>query len=481
MKKYIFLIILAFNLSAVSCNRPAPEERLSPKAVRVLSDSATNPAKALHQYAYQPQPGSTTDPLPTPDPLPESEQIKLSSPKADKPLDRIDLTSKQREIVRSGNGFALRCLQELGSGAQDNLLFSPLSLTYALAMVSNGVEGTTRSEILGALGLEAGSLDDLNAVCSILLNQLPAIDTSVRISAADAMMVADRYKVKDSFRKCLEGQYYAPVEILPSQDQDKILHRINEWVWRNTGGLVYPIVTPEDITSNFVAAIMNALYFKAPWKPVGSESMPERLFNENTQHTLADFYLDGGGTSKQEYMNSNPDTLPYAKMDGYQAVAIPYGNGRFRMMLLLPDEIGGDGLSRLRNKMDLGEWAAIHNALTTDWANVFLYVPKFSVFGEYRMNDLLGTLGIRAPFRPSGDFSAMFEESSQVYLDKVMQKTRISVSEWGTEAGAVTLMGMADAYNSSLKTVKVRADHPFIFLIEEETSGAILFAGEFHQ
>lgn len=475
MKKSIVLFLLPFILSAVSCNGPDQLEQLSPNTVRVLSDSATDPARALFQYAHP----AKTDPLPSPEPLPESEQIKLSSPKAEKPQDRINLTSKQRDIIRSGNSFALRCLKELGSETPDNLFFSPLSLSYALAMVANGVEGTSRSEILEALGLETGALDDLNAVCSILLKQLPAVDTSVRISAVDAMMVADRYNVKDSFRKCLEGQYFAPVESMPSQNQEKILHRINEWVWRNTGGLVYPIVTREDITGTFVAAIMNTLYFKAPWKPVGTEKMPERLFNENTQHILTDFYLDGGGSTKHEFMNSNPDTLPYAKMDGYQAVAIPYGNGRFRMLLLLPDEVGGNGLAWLRDKMDLGEWTAIHNALTTDWANVFLYIPKFSVFGEYRMNDLLQALGIRSPFRPSGDFSAMFEESSQVYLNKVLQKARIFVSEWGTEAGTVTLAGMADAYNSSLKTVQVRADHPFLFVIEEETSGAILFAGEF--
>lgn len=189
------------------------------------------------------------------------------------------------------------------------------------------------------------------------------------------------------------------------------------------------------------------------------------------------FMLDDGGTIKVAMMR-NTRYHEYAEMDGYKVLVLPYANRKFNMYILLPDENNIDGLIE---KLQTSSWRKILVNLKQD-AEVHVKLPKFNIENKLNLNDALNELGTRKAFEPaSAEFNGMFapKDGYDYWISKIIQKSRISVSEWGTEAGSVTVIetdGAADA-GPGPKEVYFYADHPFVFIIGEETSGTILFEG----
>jgi serpin B len=217
---------------------------------------------------------------------------------------------------------------------------------------------------------------------------------------------------------------------------------------------------------------MNALYFKAKW--AGDEYEP--MFREEGTKP-EDFRLNDGNTIKADMMR-NTRYHEYAEMDGYKVLVLPYAKGKFNMYILLPDENDIDGLM---DKLQTTSWSDIRANLKQD-AIVHVRLPKFNIENKYNLNDVLNGLGVRKAFEPaSAEFDRMFElkDGYDYWISKVIQKSRISVSEWGTEAGSVTIIDIEGATSPGPepKEVYFYADHPFVFIIGEETSGTILFEG----
>jgi serpin B len=159
-------------------------------------------------------------------------------------------------------------------------------------------------------------------------------------------------------------------------------------------------------------------------------------------------------------------------------LVLPYANGKFNMYVLLPDENNIEGMIE---KLQTTSWSDILANLKQD-AEVHVKLPKFNIENKYNLNDALNALGVSKAFEPGvAEFDGMFQPKDGYYywISKVIQKSRIAVSEWGTEAGSVTVVemdGAADA-GPGPKQVYFYADHPFVFIIGEETSGTILFEG----
>lgn len=180
-----------------------------------------------------------------------------------------------------------------------------------------------------------------------------------------------------------------------------------------------------------------------------------------------------------DYMQNSRHHL-YAAMDGFRVVALPYTGGKFFMYILLPDKNDLEGLVK---KLSGIAWNDILASLTDD-AEVFLKLPKFNIEEKYDLFDHLRTLGIRRAFDSGrAEFDRMFKASDfgmSFYVSSVIQKARISVAEWGTEAAAVTVIAMEkNSASGPGKTVEFIADHPFLFFIGESTSGTILFEGAY--
>ena len=386
-------------------------------------------------------------------------------------LTRLALDETQKGYVREGNKLAFNLLKQLSQETPGSFLCSPLSLQLALAMTVNGAEGKTAEEMLGVLGYGSEGLPALNAYARLLIEQLPALDPEVTIRLADAILTTDRYPLNTAFRSTLKEFYYAPAASMSFQDPAPVLAQINEWARRNTGGLIDPML--KEMSPNAVAYLMNALYFKARWQ--GSETNP--MFR--TEVTRDDtFYKGSGGTVNVPFMATSR-YFPYADKGTYEMVALPYASGKFFFYILLPKQ--QNGLDDLLKTLSGSSWNDLISSLSTDYT-VFLRLPKFDVSGDFALNGVLQALGMRRAFdEVDAQFGRMFDtpDSPGFYISRVLQKAKMTLAEWGTEAAAVTVVEMSEKSAMPGKEISVVADHPFVFVIGEKESGTILFEGVF--
>lgn len=400
--------------------------------------------------------------------------IDITTPDPSETLTKVTLTAEQQGYMNAGNSFAFNCLSELYNG--QTVIFSPLSLQLALAMTVNGATGETAAEITKALGYGT-DIKALNTYCNLLLNQLPALDKNVQLKLTDAMVVLEDFPLQQEFAKVLKETYYAPVEYINPANKQEIVARINDWASRSTNGFIKKFLSDSDITDDFVAAIMNALYFKAKW----SEGEGGPMFLEELTRKNQDFYPDNNGAKQKVDMMRTSQHFPYAKRNGYSVVSIPYSNGSFAMYLLLPNNKGKAGAADLVKQLKGEKWNDITASLQDGYI-VHLQMPKFESECKFGLVDAMQALGIKRAFvGGAAQFDAMFDVTGwDFFISNIIQKARISVAEWGTEAAAVTAVIMDKATSvgpGQIKEVDFIADHPFVYVIAEKSSGAILFEG----
>lgn len=395
--------------------------------------------------------------------------IKISSPTPTEQITKVTLNETQTGYVEAGNKMAFRFLEAMYDG--DNLICSPLSLQYALAMTANGASGETKQEIIDFLGYGQEGIEALNEYSKTLLEQLPAVDLDVKLKVTDALIVNEDFPLRPEFKQTVEENYYAAVDNMDFSAPNKIAARINKWAKSSTDGFIDKLMDADDIDERAVAYLMNALYFKAKW--AGSKHSP--MFREEATRQ-EDFTLSNGSKVKVDMMR-NSGWHQYAIMDGYKVLVLPYAGGKFNMYILLPDENDIEGL--------------VENLRTTAWSDILsnlkqgaevkVRLPKFSIENRYDLSDAIVSLGVEKAFQEGvAEFDMMFQPKANYYywISKVIQKSRINVSEWGTEAGSVTVVEMVgDAAGPPKEIIEFYADHPFVFIIGEETSGTILFEG----
>lgn len=401
--------------------------------------------------------------------------ITIESPTPSEQITKVSLNDTQKGYVQAGNAMAFRFLKQLYTG--DNLIYSPLSLQYALAMTAGGASGETLQEIIDFLGYGAEGIDALNEYSRILLEQLPAVDLDVTLKVTDALLVNDRFPLLPAFKKTVQDYYYAAVDNMDFTDPDLIAARINDWAKRSTNGFIDKVLDGSEISEDAVAFLMNALYFKAKWAGSKYEPMFRDYATADHAFTLAD------GSVKTVKMMQNMRWHRYAEMDGYKVLALPYAGSKFFMYILLPD---GNDLPGMIDKLQATSWSTILSSFKQD-AEVYVKLPKFDIENKFTLNEALRALGVKRAFQAgAAEFDRMFapkEEHYDYWIGKVIQKARIAVDEWGTEAAAVTVVEMDAATEAGPgeepKHVYFYADHPFVFAIGEATSGTILFEGTF--
>lgn len=401
-----------------------------------------------------------------------TDPIDVFFPDPTEQITKVDLSETEKGYVDAGNGMAFRLLNQMYSG--ENVVLSPLSLQLALAMTANGADGKTLQEIIGFLGYGADGIDALNAYSKKLLDQLPAVDLDVKLKLTDALLVNDQFPLLPAFQQKVQQNYYAAVDNMDFSDPAMVAARINDWASRNTDGFIDKVLEPGDISDDVVAAIMNALYFKAKW--AGTEYDP--MFLEDS--TVQDNFTLADGSKKQVSFMRNTRYHRYAEMDGYKVLALPYAGSKYYMYILLPDD---NNLDALVKKLPNISWKTILSSFKND-AEVYVKLPKFDIENKFELNDALKALGMQRPFVPgTAEFNSMFEKSGYYFwIGSVIQKARISVAEWGTEAAAVTVVmmcGESAGPGEEPKRVYFYADHPFLFVIGEATSGTILFEGAY--
>ena len=395
------------------------------------------------------------------------------SPTPTEEISRVSLSEKQTEYVNTSNDMAFKLINKLYN--EDNLVCSPLSLQYAMAMTANGASGETLEEITSFLGFEANEMNELNKFYKILLEQLPAVDLDITLKAVDALLVNDKFPLLPSYKNLVEDNYYAAVENMDFSNPSDVVTRLNEWAGLNTNGVINNIINPEELSDYAAAYILNALYFKAEWE--GSVDNP--MFIESNTES-ADFQLSNGTAISAEMMKS-VRYYQYAEMDGYKVLVLPYAQGKYNMYVLLPDE---NNINGLIEKIQQTTWSEILANLKQD-AEVHVQLPKFEIENKFNLAETLISLGVEKVFQKEDAeldniFDIKLAHDPKVWIEKIIQQTKISVDERGTEAASVSIEEIgatSPGPGEDPKIIYFHADHPFMFVIGEKTSGTILFEG----
>lgn len=365
------------------------------------------------------------------------------------------LTADEQSAIRASNGFGLELLREVAEGKPGtNVVLSPFSASVALGMAYAGANGTTEDAMRSTLGWGAHSRSAILNAYRELPQLLLTMDRQVDIRNANAMWVRNEFPVKSSYVADMRQMFDADVR--NSDFSAATVTEMNDWASRNTNGKIPKVV--EDLDDGMVVMLMNALYFKASWRDKFDASMTRP----------APFTTSDGSRPSVPTM-FRESRMAYANRLGAQWAELPYGNTAFVMTLVLPDP----GTSP-REWLAGVDAAAFEAALPKDSTRLELSLPKFRIAAGHQLARPLTEMGMGIAFRESeADFSRIADAS--LLISHVKQDVFIDVNEEGTEAAAVTQVGIV--VTSAPLTIAMNIDRPFLFFIRERLSGTVLFAG----
>jgi len=376
-----------------------------------------------------------------------------------------DLTNTEQAITQSSNTFAFSLLKAVNATfADSNVFISPLSASMALGMALNGTATETHSEMRAALGLTTGTMAEVNQGFQSLIGMLRALDPNVDFRIANAVWYRDTFgpDIEQSFLDATRTYFDARVEGLDFASPNA-LTAINDWVNSSTNGKIDKMV--DQIPSEIVMYLMNAIYFKGNWR---EEFDPKRT-------AAADFTTNQNQVVTAQMMSRRGGFRLRRLSAGTLAVELPYGGDAFVMTAILPPD--GTDINAFIDVLS----PQVLDALTTDMddAGMTLHLPKFRLAWEDEFNDELKSLGMQRAFVPDGaDFTPLSARlGHNLYISKVRQKTFVDVNEEGTEAAAVTSVDIG--VTSFPSTVDF--NRPFVFVIRERLTGTILFVGKIVQ
>ncbi len=384
------------------------------------------------------------------------------------PRKDIELTRAQAEYVKTGgNEFALNLFKEVAG--EENMVISPLSVMFALGMADNGASGNTKAEIEKVLGYGEESVEGLNSFCKTMLESAQEIDPSTKIEFANAAVVNSlQGKLKEEYKNLIETNYSAEICNMEF-GKDPVKDFINSWCEQKTHGMI-PELLPEEPSPYNLVHLLNAVYFKGIWS---SQFKKEDSRKED--------FKDIEGKKHKVNMMHQEDVFDCMVMpEVCQAVRLPFGNQAFRMVFILPYDEKADGFNDLKEVLDMGLWNSISKQFSG--GRVDVKIPSFETTFGSTLKEGLQHLGVSEAFDPLNAQFGLMAENNALCIDDVFHKARISVDEQGSEAAAVTDIIIGAYIGIGIEQtvpVNFHADRPFIYVITEASTGAILFIGQY--
>jgi serpin B len=376
----------------------------------------------------------------------------------------IKLTKTGEQLIEADNNFGFELFKKItvSESSTKNIMISPLSISLALAMTYNGADGTTKTAFEETLNLQGLSTDNINQSYKDLVEALVNVDDKVTISIANSIWYRMGFSVLDNFIKTNQKKYNAEVSELDFDNSNSV-NIINNWVADNTNNKIEEIV--DEISSETIMFLINAIYFYGEWT---------NKFEDN-QTENRPFYISDNTETEVSTM-SQKSSMNYLENADFKAVELTYGPGNYSMILMLPSESKtlNDIISQL-NEENWNLW--LNNFSMTE--NVNLYLPKFKFEYEKTLNEILCDLGLSIAFNASEANFSKINTDFQLFISKVKHKTFIEVDEKGTEAAAVTSVEMnLTSIENEGQEIFIYFDKPFLFVIREVTTNAILFIGK---
>jgi len=372
-----------------------------------------------------------------------------------------------KAVARGNNAFALDLYRALPPGDGGNLFFSPLSVSTALGMTYAGAKGDTAKDMAKTLRYPFEG-DRLHLGYAGLIGKLTgdARPAGVRLSVANALWGPHPYN--QAFLDANRDYYAADLRKIELRGAEPA---INKWAEERTAGRIKDLLAPGSLTADSVLVLTNAVYFKGTW---------QYRFKEND--TAEEPFRVPGGKDVRVKMMHQTATLRYFNFDWSesekgQVLVLPYKGGELSMVLVLPK--AADGLAAFERALTPDKLDLILGARSEH--NVHVSLPRFTVKGKsVSLNDPLEKMGMGRAFGSRADFSGIYGSPGDIWIGNVVHQAFVEVNEEGSEAAAATAVEVEKGSDPSPqpgRTIEFRADHPFLFLIRDERTGAILFMG----
>lgn len=361
------------------------------------------------------------------------------------------------KFANQTNDFAFaffKKLNEQTTQADKNVFVSPLSLHTALGMLLNGANGKTADEIQETLKLTGITVAEANQAYQQLIEGLPKADPKVTLGIANSVWYRNTFQPETDFLSIMKTWFKSNVNQFTGSDATPL----NQWASDKTNGKITKVL--DNIDPQMVLFLMNALYFKGDWKISFDEKKtsdyPFQLMN---------------GQTKEVKMMQLEEKLRLGSRNGYFAYELPYGNGQYNMTVLVPSE--GSSVVDLVKNLTVTEWTQLQQAMR-ETPKTKIGLPKFTLEYEIVLNEVLQQMGMPTAFIPGSADLTKINKNGKLNVGFVKQNTFVAVDEKGTEAAAVTTIGIE---LTSLPQTYY-ADRPFVFVISEKTSNTILFMGK---
>ena len=374
----------------------------------------------------------------------------------------LELTRAEQEMVGSSNEFAFNLFREVQDGVKSQIV-SPVSITYALGMLNNGAAGETQKQINSVLGFADTGADGINAFCYKMLQRAATLDPLTKVLIANTIYMNKGYELQTEFVQRAKTFYDAEPETRDFHD-GKTRDVINKWGSDHTEGMIEEALKKGEFNPDAVSYLLNAIYFKGSWKKKFDKAL-----------TMKEAFMHAGGYEEMTYADMMHQTtnFEYAETGDCQALRLPYGNGSFQMTVLLPKKKTND----LPKVPTAEEWQTLNEQMDSTLVDVSL--PRFETDTDIDLVSIMSKLGMPDAFNP---FKADFHDfcNTAVYIELMKQVAKIKVDEEGTEAAAVTVIGVVKtSIEPKPQYVTFRANHPFLYVISEQQTGAILFIGQY--
>ena len=371
-----------------------------------------------------------------------------------------------KDISDANNEFALSLYKKLGD-EEKNIVFSPYSITSALAVTYAGAKGKTAGEMANVLWFpedQASFHSGYKAFTDSI--QLTGIEKGTVLKIANALWVQEDYKLRQDFLDLAESCYKAKgenVNFRLPEELEKTRQKINKWVEEITNNKIRDLIPQGVLQEMTRLVITNAIWFNGNWvKPFDKKSTSSSIFNVNSSISVT-----------TDFMHKKSDA-GYYEDEEVQALELPYKGEKKSMVIILPKETDG--------------WKLVGRIITPDRLRIIsrgmevkeveMAIPKFTYESQFNLKETLILLGMKEAFTDYADFSGMTEDND-LKIDEVIHKAFIEVNESGTEAAAATAVIMVLKSALDEQSVRFIANHPFIYFIIDKPTGGIIFMGRF--
>lgn len=373
----------------------------------------------------------------------------------------ITLTAAAPQAIESNNEFGIELFTRVAETEDANLMLSPLSASTALTMLLNGCGGDTYTQLQGVLKYPSGmTISEINEAYKSLVVQLLDADPKVKLSLANAIFYRNGFSVKPPFLATMSNDFNATVGGLDFSALSA-LTTINSWASDNTNGKIPKVL--DEISGDAVMFIMNALYFNGDWSYQFDKSLTRDL----------PFSPDGGSTVNVSTMEGKVGSKVVFGSN-YKAIEMPYGRTNFTMVVIVPTQTLRAFMPSFTSQL----WEHITDNLdaASDFGEIIVRMPKFKFSYEKFLNNQLQAMGMVDAFIPyQANLSGISDAS--IFVSFVKQNTFVEVDEEGTEAAAVTTIGI-ELTSMPPQPQEFVIDKSFIFAIRERTTNTLMFIGQ---